>query len=316
MASNIDTRKAFFSKCQNVVLDPSVSYQASPSRLDCQQLLCPDILAEWLSGHMGRQVKLTQRFTGLRHEKSRFFCMYEVLKSFAKYSQGKLLLELMSEEESDDENEILEAEQVIDFERRISGRHRVPATIKFVIVNREDPDNILMTVGVKTNIADKRYRWQTLAELISASEHNKKGTCASLTDAFSWRFFESRLEKDKWIVCASDPLGMFSVGLQGVETTHQVFSFIFSRLFPGVVFPSHQVFHEVNEIAEKAMQRDANVLAQSHSMFTKEVARLTAQHQIEMAEKEKEVEVLHAEKDKELDVLREELREAKRPRTH
>lgn len=304
MVSNIDTRKAFLGKYDNVVLDPSVLNLASPCRLDCQQLLRPDVMAEWLSGDMGRQLKLTQRVTELRHEKSRYFYVYEDLKSFVKYSQGKLLLELRSDDETDDENGLPEAEQAINPEHRIPGGHRVPATIEFVIVNKEDPDNILMTVGVKDNIANDQYLWQTLAELINASEHKKTGTCASLTDAFSWRFFESRLEDNKWVVCASDSLAMLSVGLRRVETTGQVFSFMFSRLFPGADFPSKQVFLEVNETAEKAMQKDADALAQSHSMFAEEVARLTTQRQREVAEKERTIED-----------LQNQLRKAKRPRT-
>lgn len=305
MASYIDTRKAFLDMYDNVVLDPSVVYLASRFRLDCQQLLSPDVIAEWLSGDMGRQLKLTQRLTELRHKKSRTFYVYEVLKSFAKFSQGKLTLELKSDDETDDENGLLEAEQVVNLERWIPDGHRVPATVEFVIVSKED---ILMTVVVKDNIANDQYLWQTLAELINTSEHKKTGTCASLTDGFNWRFFESRLEDNKWVVYASDSLAMFSVGLRGVATTGQVFSFMFSRLLPGVEFPSKQMFLEVNERAEKAMQKDADALAQSHSIFEDEVARLTTQHQLKMAEKDTEVA-------KKQTVLENQLQKAKRPRT-
>lgn len=305
MASYIDMRKAFLDKYDNVVLDPSVLYLASRFRLDCQQLLSPDVIAEWLSGDMGRQLKLTQRLTELRHQKSRSFYVYEVLKSFAKYSQGKLTLELKSDDETDDENGLLDAEEVVNLERRIPDGHRVPATVEFVIVSKED---ILMTVVVKDNIANDQYLWQTLAELVNTSEHMKTGTCASLTDGFNWRFFESRLEDNKWVVYASDSLAMFSVGLRGVATTGQVFSFMFSRLLPGVDFPSKQVFLEVNERAEKAMQKDADALAQS---FEDEVATLTTQHQLKMAEKDTEI----AEKQTVLEDLQNQLQKAKRPRT-
>ena len=87
---------------------------------------------------------------------------------------------------------LLESGQVTHCERRLAGGHKVPATLELIVVNREEPANILLTTEVKENIANEAYLWQTLAELISASKHKDSGACAALTDAFNWRFFESR----------------------------------------------------------------------------------------------------------------------------
>ena len=231
MASNIDSRKAFSNKFPNVRLDISVHNPTASSNVKCNSLLDYDVLRDWLSGEMGCQLKLTQHITELRHEKSRYFYVYEVLKSFAKYSQGDLLLQL-KDDEIDADQGLLDSGQVIHYERRIAGRHKVSATIEFIVVNREEPDDILLTIEVKENIANEAYLWQTLAELINVSNHKDSGACAAVTDAFNWRFFESRRDNDSWVVYGSRSLAMFDLDLNAMETTNEAFSMVFSKL-PG-----------------------------------------------------------------------------------
>ena len=301
MASNIDSRKAFSDKFPDVRLDVSVHNRTASSNVKCSSMLDYDVLLDWLSGEMGCQLKLTQHITELRHEKSRYFYVYEVLKSFARFSQGRLLLQLKDDEIAD--QGLLDSGQVIHYERRLAGRHKVPATIEFMVVNREDPDNILLTIEVKESIANEAYLWQTLAELINASNHKDSGACAALTDAFSWRFFESRRENDHWVIHSSRSLAMFDLDLNAVETTNEAFSMMFSHLFPGQEFPNLAVLRQVNEAAEKAMTRAAHVLA----LPATRIAELNARLQKEVADKEHAI--------AECEELQKQLSEAKRQKT-
>lgn len=313
MASTIDSRKAFFNKFPNVCLDASVRNPAASSNVKCNGMLDYEVLLDWLSGDMGCQLKLTQHITELRHEKSRYFHVYEVLKSFAKYSQGTLLLQLKDDKVDADQG-LLDSGQVLHYEHRLAGRHKVPATIEFIVVNREEPDNILLTIEVKENIANEAYLWQTLAELINASEHKDGAACAALTDAFNWRFFESRRDNNSWVVHGSRSLSMFDLDLNAVATTNETFSMVFSYLFPDQELPDLAALRRVNEAAAKAMKTAANVLAQSTARIVAEVAELNARLQTEVTEKE------HAITEKKLaiaerDELQKQVRELKRQRT-
>lgn len=111
---------------------------------------------------------------------------------------------------------------------------------------------------------------------------------------------------------------MFVPGCKGVQSTGQVFSFLFSRVFPGVDFPDKQAFLEVSNRAEKVMQKDADALSQSHSMLIDAVDRLTTQHQLEMAQKDKgiaERDTAIAARDTAIEDLESQLREAKRQKS-
>ena len=305
MASNIDSRKAFSNKFPDVRLDVSVHNPTASSNVKCSGMLDYEVLLDWLSGEMGCQLKLTQHITQLSHEKSRYFYVYEVLKSFARFSQGRLLLQLKNDEIAD--QGLLDSGQVIHYERRLAGRHKMPATIEFIVVNREEPDNILLTIEVKENIANEAYLWQTLAELISASDHKDSGTCAALTDAFNWRFFESKRENDCWVIHSSRSLAMFDLDLNAVETTNEAFSLVFSHLFPGQDFPDLAKLRQVNEAAEQAMKRAANVLALPTARGAAQLAELNARLQKEVAEKEHAI--------AKCDELQKQLRESKKQRT-
>lgn len=306
MASNIDSRKAFHNKFPTVRLDVSVHNPTASSNVKCNDMLDYDVLLDWLSGEMGCQLKLSQHITELRHEKSRYFYVYEVLKSFAKFSQGTLVLQL-KDSEIDADQGLLDSGQVIHYERRLAGRHKVPATIEFIVVNREEPDNILLTIEVKENIANEAYLWQTLAELINASDQKDSGACAALTDAFNWRFFESKRENDCWVVHSSRSLAMFDMDLNAVETTNEAFSMVFSHLFPGQEFPNLAALQRVNEAAENAMKRAAQVLASTPARIVEQVAELNARVQREVTEKEQAL--------AKCDELQKQLHELKRQRT-
>lgn len=315
MASNIDSRKAFSDKFPDVRLDVSVHNPTASSNVKCSGMLDYDVLLDWLSGEMGCQLKLTQRITESRHQTSQYFYVYEVLKSFARFSQGRMLLQLKDNEIAD--HELLDSGRVIHYERRFAGRHKVPATIDFTVVNTEELDNILLTIEVKDNIANEAYLWQTLAELISASDHKNSGTCAALTDAFNWRFFESRRENDCWVIHSSRSLAMFDPDLNAVETTNEAFSMVFSHLFPGQEFPNLAVLRQVNEAAKEAMKRAAHVLA----VPAARIAELNATIEKEVVEKKQaiaEKEQAIAEKEHAVtkyEELQKRLSETKRQRT-
>ncbi len=204
MASNITSKQAFVHRFPNVKLDRSVTDPTVSSGLKNAGLLDYKVLVDWLSGDLGSQLKLTQY---IMPEKSPYILVYEVLKSFAKYYQGSLLLQLREHEEED--LGLLKQGQAINFERQIPGAHNVAATIEFVVVNRENPDDILLIVEVKENIIGEAYLWQTLAELINASTHKGSGAFASLTDAFSWTLFQAKQDGEGWVVYASRSFVMF-----------------------------------------------------------------------------------------------------------
>lgn len=286
MASKIDSKKAFATEFPTVRLDKSVQDPSASSRVKSDALLDYDVLFEWLSGELGCQLKLTQHVTELRHEKTRFFLVYEVLKSFAKFSQGRLLLHL--KEQVDDDQGLRDSGQPSSFEHCIQGQQIVSSTTAFVVVMSKEPEDILLTVGVNENIANPAYLWQTLAELIHASDQTGSGVCAAMTDAFNWRFFESRRENDSWVVYGSRSVPMFDLDLNSVQTTNEVFSIMLSHLFPGQQFPSLQTFRQVGEAARRAMKRDAKVLAQSIALEL-EIAKVTAEKDRTVAELREEL---------------------------
>ena len=101
-----------------------------------------------------------------------------MLKSFAKYSQGSLLLQLREHEEED--LGLLNQGQTTNFEHQIPGAHKMAAITEFVVVNREKPDDVLLIVEVKEHVIGGAYLWQTLTELIIACAHKGNGAFASL----------------------------------------------------------------------------------------------------------------------------------------
>ena len=154
--------------------------------------------------------------------------------------------------------------------------------MEIVVVTREDPDHILLTVEVKKNILSEADMWQTLAQLMNASTQKGSGACASLTDAFSWKFFETKKNGKDWLVSASRSFAMFDADLNGVYTTNHVFSLLYSRLFPGKEFPSQTRLHDMNEEAKKAMKRNASVLVaglrNESAAAAAELVRLSAEN--------------------------------------
>lgn len=212
--------------------------------------------------------------------------MYEVLKSFAKYSQGSLLLHLKDQVE--DDQEPCDSAQLINCERCTQGQCKVLSTITFVVAMREEPDDILLTVEINKNIANPANLWQTLAELVHVSDQKGSGVCAAMTDAFNWRFFESRRANDSWVVHGSRSLIMFDLDLNSMYTTSEVYSIMFSRLCPGQTFPSLQTLRQVSETAERAMKRGAKGLAQAIATQL-EIAQVTAEKDRTIAELQEEL---------------------------
>ena len=128
MASNITSWKAFVDKYPDVKLDRSVTDPTVSSALKSAVLLDHYVLVDWLSGDMGSQLKLAQHITHFGEEKYRCFLVYEVLKSFAKYSHGSLLLQLREQvdevADSDDFGFGL-LKQGQNIGRQTAGAHRV-----------------------------------------------------------------------------------------------------------------------------------------------------------------------------------------------
>ena len=313
MASNIISWKAFVDKYPDVKLDRSLTDPTVPSAVKSAGLLDRHLLVDWLSGDLGSQLKLVQDIIHFGQEKYRCFLVYEVLKSFAEYSQGSLLLQLreqVDELADSDDFGLISQGQTINFERQTADAHGMAAIIEIVVVTREDPDHILLTVKVKQNIIREADMWQTLAELMNASIHKGGRSCASLTDAFSWKFLEAKRTGKDWLVSASQSFAMFNADLNGVYTTNHVFSLLHSCLFPGKEFPSQSQLHDVNEKAENAMTRKASVLVaglRNESAAAAEIVKLSA----ERIKKDQRI----ADSDKRIADLERQLHEVNRVRT-
>ena len=259
MASNVRSQQDFErtfpdASVEAAAIDPAI--RSTEPRFT-GPLLDHAVVIEWLSGDLGVQLHTCRKMLIQSHEHSRYMLIYEVLKTFVKYSSGRLLVKVNTNLEPHEDSGLLpDSELEVGFEHTIKGSG-AKARIEFIIFDKK-ARTALLSIEVKPSIYSTEDVWQTLAELMILAGHNDTDSHSCMTDGFEWRFFRAQKKEGRWCISGSRPLSMFDSALYTKKVdTVLGFSVLFSVLFPQQQLPSKQQLISTQKAFELDMKQQA-----------------------------------------------------------